>query len=74
MKVYIRCVGVNTRLGNNIMGHVEFHTEVWMCGEPLLDVICAVEADIIPFNNTASVVWGFMLSLWKQEENVIHCI
>lgn len=56
------------------MGHVEAQMEVWVCGEPFLDVICAVEADIIPFNNTGSVVWGPMVSLWEQEENVIHCI
>lgn len=54
MEVFIRSLGVV----NTIMRHVEFHMEVCMCGEPFLDVICAVEADMIPFNNTGSVVWG----------------
>lgn len=45
-----------------------------MCGEPVVDVICAVEADIIPFNNAGSVVWGSVLSLWEQEGKVIHTV
>lgn len=48
--------------------------EAWIYSEPFLDVIGAVEADIIPFNNTSSVVWGPKLSLWEQVENVIHHI